>query len=37
MEKNGCTAVLSADLKTAAFAVEGQDERGERVFEMTER
>ena len=36
-KKDGCTAVLSADLKTAAFAVEGQDERGERVFEMTER
>ena len=35
-KKDGCTAVLSADLKTAAFAVEGQDERGERVFEMTE-
>lgn len=36
-KKDGCTAVLSADLKTAAFAVEGQGERGERVFEMTER
>lgn len=36
-KKDGCTAMLSADLKTAAFAVEGQDERGERVFEMTER
>lgn len=36
-KKDVCTAVLSADLKTAAFAVEGQDERGERVFEMTER
>lgn len=36
-KKDGCTAVLSADLMTAAFAVEGQDERGEQVFEMTER
>lgn len=35
-KKDGCTAVLSADLKTAAFAVEGQDERGEIVFEMAE-
>ncbi len=36
-KKDGCTAVLAADLETAAFAVSGQNESGEIVFEMAER
>ena len=35
-KKDGCTAVLAADLETAAFAVSGQNESGEIVFEMAE-
>lgn len=35
-KKDGCTAMLSADLETAAFTASGQNERGETVFEMAE-